>query len=68
VSKPPQSKSRLPTGPVMCHQCRSTNKWSKMTCSSDPETSGRCKRKYCANCIVKRYLILSIVDDDIFLT
>lgn len=49
------AKARTGAGAMMCHQCRSTNKWAKMSCTNAPETGPRCKRRYCANCIVKRF-------------
>jgi hypothetical protein len=48
------SKARTGASALMCHQCRSTNKWAKMTCTNMPDSGVRCKRRYCANCIMKR--------------
>jgi Zinc-finger domain of monoamine-oxidase A repressor R1 len=53
--------SRPSVSSALCHQCRRPNKWVKMTCSNTMESGERCKKNYCAYCVLKRYP-LSIFD------
>lgn len=59
ASSSARAESKLPTRPAvssaLCHQCRRPNKWVKMTCANLLASGERCKKSYCAYCVLKRY-------------
>ena len=54
---PTSSSSKLVRELTYCHHCRCKSRRPKMRCTSINKTSERCAKRFCDNCVEKRYAL-----------